>query len=43
MDGKVKTLTNQTDAQYTIYGNSVMIELFNSSFIYYTEGREYRN
>ena len=43
IDGKVKNLTNQQNANYTIYGNSVLVELFNRSFIVHQNGKEYRN
>ncbi len=41
VDGKVISLTNQMDASYDIYGSSVMVGLFNSSFKVYWKGREY--
>ncbi len=43
LNGKVKTLTSQQNAQYSIYGSSVLLELFNRSFILYRDGREYRD
>lgn len=43
VDGKVEELTNQMDAGYKIYGNSVLVELFNKSFIVYSNGRKYFN
>ncbi len=43
LDGRVKTLTNQQNVQYSIYGSSVLLELFNRSFVLYHVGREYRD
>lgn len=36
-----KEITTQQDAQYTIHGNGVLVELFNKSFIYYIDGKVY--
>jgi hypothetical protein len=41
IDGKVINMTNQIDAKYDIYGNSIIVELFNSTFKVYWKGREY--
>ncbi len=41
IDGKVVNLTNQQDASYEIYGSSVLVGLFNSTFKVYWQGREY--
>jgi hypothetical protein len=41
IDGKVVELTTQQDAIYTIYGNSILIELFNKSFVVYKNGQKY--
>ncbi len=43
VDGKLKTLTNQMDATFEIYGNSVLVKLFNSSFLVYQNGRTFTN
>lgn len=43
VDGKLTNLTNQKDASYTILGNSVLIELFNKSFLYFSEGKTITN
>ena len=40
-NGEVKEITNQMDAEYSIHGNSLLVSLFNTSFIYYTEGRKF--
>jgi hypothetical protein len=43
IDGKNTTLTNQIDNDFTIYGNSVLVELFNKSFLYFSEGKLIQN
>lgn len=43
VDGKLKTLTNQQDAEYSLFGNAVLVELFNKNFLLYKDGREFRN
>jgi hypothetical protein len=42
-NGKNTLLTNQSDAKYSIYGNNVLVELFNKSFIYYSNGEIFHN
>lgn len=42
-EGKVSEITNQMDAKFEIYGNSVLVRLFNSSFIVWQDGRKYTN
>lgn len=37
----LKDLTNQQDAVYTIHGNGVLVQLFNRSFLYYSNGKIY--
>jgi len=37
-DGKTIVITNQKDASYSIYNNTVLVELFNKSFLLFTEG-----
>lgn len=39
----LKDISNQMDATYTIHGNGVLVQLFNRSYIYYTDGRLYYN
>jgi hypothetical protein len=41
MDGKVHEITNQQDAEYEIFGNLVLVKLFNRSFIVFKNGRKY--
>lgn len=41
MDGKLTELTNQPDAIYAIYGNLVLVELFNKSFLVFKDGKRY--
>lgn len=42
VDGKVSEITNQTDSEYEIYGNSVLVKLFNRSFIVFKNGRKFQ-
>jgi hypothetical protein len=35
----LKDITSNQQSEYTIHGNSVLVSLFNRSFIYYTDGR----
>jgi hypothetical protein len=41
MDGKVCEITNQVNSEYQIYGNLVLVQLFNKSYIVYKNGRKY--
>jgi len=41
-NGKIYEITNQLDAPYTLYGNSVLVELFNRSYIVFQNGRKYQ-
>lgn len=41
MDGKVYEITNQMDAEFEIYGNLVLVKLFNKSFLVFKNGRKY--
>ena len=43
INGKNTTLTNQIDNDFIIYGNSVLVELFNKSFLYFSEGKLIQN
>ena len=42
-NGKNTLLTNQIESSYSIYGNSVLVELFNKSFLFYSNGETYHN
>jgi hypothetical protein len=42
IDGKVHEITNQLDAEYEIYGNLVLVKLFNKSFIVFKDGRKFQ-
>ncbi len=42
IDGEIVELTNQMDAEYEIFGNSVLVKLFNRSFIVYSNGKKYQ-
>jgi len=41
-DGKIIEITNQLDAPFEIHGNSVLVELFNKSYIVLQNGRKYQ-
>ncbi|MDG1146690.1 MAG: hypothetical protein P8N52_00160 [Crocinitomicaceae bacterium] len=41
VDGNVVEITNQMNSSYSIHGNSVLVELFNKSFILFTGGKKY--
>lgn len=41
INGKVTEITNQMDAKYTIYGNLVLVELFNKTFVVFSNGNLY--
>lgn len=41
IDGQIIELTNQMNSSYSIHGNSVLVELFNSSFILFSDGKKY--
>lgn len=43
IDGKLKTLTTLQDVQFSVHGNAVLLESFNSTFTLYIDGKEYRN
>jgi hypothetical protein len=41
VDGKVVELSNQPNCEFQIYGNSVLVTLFNRSYIVYNKGRKF--
>lgn len=41
MDGKIINITNQSDSKFSIHGDKVLVELFNSSFIVQTSDKSY--
>lgn len=41
MDGKVVNITNQSDSKFSIHGDKVLVELFNSSYIVRTSEKSY--
>lgn len=43
IEGKVKTLSTLMNVKFTIHGNAVLLESFNSTFSLHLDGREYRN
>ncbi|MGV3632599.1 MAG: hypothetical protein ACO1O6_15440 [Bacteroidota bacterium] len=40
-EGKLEQLTTQNQALYEIYGNTVLVELFNKSFVVYSGGQKF--
>lgn len=40
-NNKIKELSTQQNCTFTIYGNTVLVELFNKSFLVYNEGKIY--
>jgi hypothetical protein len=42
IDGKIHEITNQPDAEYEIYGNLVLVKLFNRTFIVFKDGRKFQ-
>jgi hypothetical protein len=43
MNGKVYDVSNQVDCEYEIFGNVLLVKLFNRSFIVFKEGKEFRS
>lgn len=41
MNGRVHEITNQPEASYKIYGDLVLVELFNKTFVVYRNGKKY--
>ncbi|NRA11901.1 MAG: hypothetical protein HRT57_08100 [Crocinitomicaceae bacterium] len=41
VNGKNHEITNQMESSYTIHGNSVLVELFNNSYILFKDGKSY--
>lgn len=41
-NGKIYEITNQIDAPYTLHGNSVLVELFNKTYIVFQNGKKYQ-
>ncbi len=42
VDGKVHEITNQMNSEFEIFGNNVLVKLFNSSYIVLSNGKNYR-
>jgi hypothetical protein len=42
-NNKKTDLTNQLDCTYAIYGNTVIVNMFNRSFLVYNDGKVYEN
>lgn len=43
VDGKLTELTIQRDATYQIYGNAILVGLFNNSYLVYINGRKFES
>ncbi len=42
VEGKLYEITNQMNSEFQIYGNTVLVELFNNSYIVLWKGKNYR-
>jgi hypothetical protein len=42
IDGRLVELTTQQDSEYEISGNSILVKLFNRSYLVYTNGQTYQ-
>jgi hypothetical protein len=43
INGKVEEITNVVDSEFEIYGNKVLVKLFNKTNIVFSEGKKYTN
>ena len=43
IDDELIELSNQNNASYRIYGNLVLVQLFNNSFLVYKDGKKFQN
>ena len=43
VDGKVQEITNMRDAEFQIFGNQVLVQLYNKTAIVYSNGKKYTN
>jgi hypothetical protein len=43
INGRVEEITNLQDAEYEIYGNKVLVKLFNKSIIVFSNGKKFTN
>ena len=43
VDNKVVEITSQANSSFEIYGNAVLVKLFNRSFIVYSKGVKYKS
>ena len=41
VNDEVISLTSQMNSEYEIYGSTVLVKLFNNSYIVYSEGKKY--
>jgi hypothetical protein len=43
VNGKIQEITNIRDAEFEIYGNKVLVKLFNKTAVVLSEGKIYTN
>ena len=43
VDGEIHEITNMQDSQFEIYGDRVLVKMFNNSFIVLENGKQYTN
>ena len=43
INGRVEEITNLQDAEYEIFGNQVLVKLFNKSSIVFSNGKKFTN
>jgi hypothetical protein len=43
VNGKVEELTNNVDSEFEIFGNKVLVKLFNKTNLVFSEGKKYSN
>ena len=43
VDGEIHEITNMQDSHFEIYGNRVLVKMFNNSFIVLENGKQYTN
>ncbi len=41
VNGKVISVTTQMNSEYEIYGSSILVKLFNNSYVVYSKGKKY--
>ena len=41
VDGQIVSITTQMNSEYEIYGSTVLVKLFNNSYVVYSKGKKY--